>query len=585
MARIAVVDKSKCNPIKCGNYLCRSVCPINRTGDEECIVVNESDKKVNVVEGLCIDKCAICVKKCPFGALSIVNLPSELDTDPIHRYSENGFALYNLPTPIFGKVVGIIGRNGIGKSTAIKILAGLIKPNLGEFKEEVKQQQIIDYFKGTEAQGFFNKLFLGKIKVSYKPQQVDLIPKSFNGTVEELLKKADEKNELNKIVEILELKEILDRNIANVSGGELQRIAIAATVLKKANVYFFDEPTSYLDIKQRLKISKFIRSLADEKTAVMVIEHDLIILDYMTDLIHLMFGKEAMYGICSHVKTTKSGINTYLSGYSKDENMRFRDKAITFVKPNASEAIVGSLLTNWDKFDRKLGDFNLSSEAGEIHKDEVVGILGENGIGKTSFVKAFAGIDKIEKDKMKVPISYKSQYLEATDDLVINVLSTAIEKYTNQLIKPLELTKLFERNLNELSGGELQRVAIAVCLSQNAELFLLDEPSAYLDVEQRILISKIIKEMVGTYNKSAIVVDHDLLFIDYLSDNIIVFDGVPAIKGIARAPQPLVKGMDSFLKDLQISFRRDEENNRPRANKVDSQLDKKQKSEGKLYYV
>ena len=583
MVRIAIVDKSKCNPLKCGNYLCRSVCPVNRAGDDECIIIDEVDKKVKVVEELCIDKCSICVKKRPFHALTIVNLPSELETEPIHRYSENGFALYNLPVPIFGKVVGVIGRNGIGKSTALKILAGLIKPNLGNFKEKVQNKQIIDYFKGTEAQAFFEKLLAGEIKVSYKLQQVDLIPKAFDGTVLDLLKKSDEKSELDNIIDLLELRKVLDRDIKTVSGGELQRIAIAITVLKKANVYFFDEPTSYLDIKQRLKVSKFIRGLVNDQTAVMIIEHDLIILDYMADLIHLMFGKEAIYGICSHVKSTKLGINTYLLGYSKDENMRFRDKALTFVKPKTTETVAGPLITVWPKFDRKLGTFELKSEAGEVNDNQVIGILGENGIGKTSFVKTLAGVDSDIVD-VKVKLAYKAQYLETSDEIVVNVLQNAISKYTNQLIKPLDLEKLFERQLNELSGGELQRVAIAHCLSQDAELFLLDEPSAYLDVEQRILVSKVIREMVSTYSKSAIVVDHDLLFIDYLSDKLIIFEGEPAISGIAKTPTALVNGMNGFLRDLQITFRRDEENNRPRANKIDSQLDRKQKSDGTLYY-
>jgi len=582
MTRIAVIDKSKCNPAKC-NYICRSVCPINRAEESECIVIDDADKKVKVVEELCIDKCSICIKKCPFGALSIVNLPSELNEDPIHRYSENGFVLYNLPVPIFGKVVGVIGRNGIGKSTAVKILAGLIKPNLGKFDREVNNKEIVDYFKGTEAQSYFQKLLNKEIKVSYKPQQVDLIPKQFNGKVIDLLKKADEKNKLNEIVDTLDLKKILDRDIKNVSGGELQRIAIAVTVLRDANVYFFDEPTSYLDIKQRLKISKFIRSLANDKTAVMVIEHDLIILDYMADLIHLMFGKEAIYGITSHVKTTKVGINTYLSGYSKDENMRFRSKPINFIKPQTNESMTGQLLTQWPGFEKAFGSFKLKAESGKIHNDEVIGVLGENGIGKTSFVKTLANIDNND-EKIPVKISYKTQYLKAEDDLVINLLQEAIQKYNNQLIKPLGLEKLFTRNLQELSGGELQRVAIAHCLSKDADIFLLDEPSAYLDVEQRILVSKVINEIVYLKNKAAIVVDHDLLFIDYLSDKLIIFEGVPAEHGVANTPQTLVSGMTNFLKDLQISFRRDEENNRPRANKIDSQLDKQQKADGKLYY-
>ena len=263
--------------------------------------------------------------------------------------------------------------------------------------------------------------------------------------------------------------------------------------------------------------------------------------------------------------------------------MRFRDKAITFIKPKTTDALAGSLVTAWPKFERKLGTFDLKSESGEVNDNQVIGILGENGIGKTSFVKTLAGVDSDIVD-VKVKLAYKAQYLETSDELVVNLLQNAIAKYTNQLIKPLDLEKLFERKINELSGGELQRVAIAVCLSQKADLFLLDEPSAYLDVEQRILISKVIREMITTFNKSAIVVDHDLLFIDYLSDKLIVFEGEPAVSGIAKTPMALIEGMNGFLKDLQITFRRDEENNRPRANKIDSQLDRQQKSDGKLYY-
>ncbi len=580
MTRIAVVDKSKCNPVKC-NYLCRSVCPINRQGDSECILIDE-DKKIKINESLCIDKCSICVKKCPFDALSIVNLPAELDKKPIHRYTENGFALYNLASPLFNKVTGIIGRNGIGKSTAIKILAGLIKPNLGKFSKQTLNKEIIDYFKGTEAQEYFTKLLNNRIKSAFKPQQVDLIPKQFKGKVIELLKtiEKDEKR-IKDVSEKTDIIKILDRNIETISGGELQRVAITATILKKADVYFFDEPTSYLDIKQRLKISKTVQSLKNEKTAIVLIEHDLIILDYLSDLIYIMFGKQGIYGITSHVKTTKLGINTYLSGYSKDENIRFRDKPINFIKATVKDNMSGEVLTEWKEFETKLGNFQLKAKKGKIHKNEIIGVVGENGIGKTSFVKELAKNNNFDND---IKISYKAQYLKSNNSLVIDVLADAM-KYKNQLINPLQIEHILYRQLDELSGGELQRVAIALCLSRDADIYLLDEPSAYLDVEQRIQVGKVIKEFIYTYNKSAIIVDHDLLMIDYLSDRLIVFEGEPAIKGLANSPSSLEKGMNEFLKDLKITFRRDQETHRPRANKIDSRLDKQQKQEQKYYYT
>ncbi len=585
MTRIAVIEKDKCNPIGCGGHLCIKLCPINRTG-KECIIKGE-DNKPKIDEALCTG-CGICPNRCPFEAISIINLPEELKEDPIHRYGENGFHLWNLPTPLFGKVVGVLGRNGIGKSTAIKILSGMLKPNFGKEGEEASYEELIEHFKGTEAQIFFEKLKAGEVKVSFKPQQVDLIPKSQKGKVSDLLKKVDEKGELDKIAEILDITKILDHNIRDISGGELQRVAIAATVLKKANLYIFDEPTSYLDIKQRLKVSKFIRSLANKETAVLVVEHDLIILDYMTDMVHLMYGKPSVYGIVSMPKTTKAGINVYLSGFMKEENVRFRDYSIRFDERPPIKSKEAEVITSWSEVEKKLGKFSLKADEGSVHKNDIIGILGENGIGKTSFVKILAEEAKPDKGEVtkKVKVSYKPQYLESSsDELVINVIRDAVEKYTNQVINPLEIKPLFTKKLNELSGGELQRVSIAIALAKDADLFLLDEPSAYLDIEQRLIVSKVIRNLMEEKGKSALVVDHDLLFLDYLSKKLMVFDGEPAVNGEAKGPFSMEEGMTHFLKDLQITFRRDEENKRPRANKLDSVKDREQKKADKYYYI
>ncbi|MGV8150910.1 MAG: ribosome biogenesis/translation initiation ATPase RLI [Candidatus Woesearchaeota archaeon] len=583
MTRIAVIDKKKCNPIACGNYLCARVCPVNRMGDQ-CITAGP-DKKAQIDEKLCTG-CGICPKKCPFGAINIINLPEELKNEPIHRYGTNGFALYNLPTPVFGKVVGIIGRNGIGKTTALKILSNNLVANMGR-AHDADIKDVINYFKGSEAQAYFEKLRDKKIIISYKPQQVDQIPKQFDGTTRDLLKKADQKGQLEEISQLLELTQILDSHIKELSGGELQRVAIAATVLKKANVYFFDEPTSYLDIKQRMKIAKFIKGLADENTAVMVIEHDLIILDYMTDMMHLMYGHESVYGVVSGLKTTKNGINVYLSGFLKEENVRFRDHAIKFERYAQQKEGKPFVLTEWKNFEHKLGRFTLNSEPGEIFKGDVVGILGQNGIGKTTFVKILAGVlrtEEHEDNKLNLKVSYKPQYLQAGEELVITSLQRAIQKFEIEIIRPLNLKELFMRKLSELSGGELQKVAIAHCLSQDADIYLMDEPSAYLDVEQRLIVAKVIRDVMFTTGKSSMIVDHDLLFIDSLSDKLLIFEGQPAVSGLATKPCSMREGMNRFLEELNITFRRDEENHRPRINKEDSVKDRAQKSEGKRYY-
>ncbi|MFT4303165.1 MAG: ribosome biogenesis/translation initiation ATPase RLI [Candidatus Woesearchaeota archaeon] len=579
MARIAVVDNTKLKDLELKKHIV-SLCPVNRAG-KECMYIE--GEKLFINENLCIG-CGICTKKAP-ESIHIINLPEELEKQAIHRYGENEFKLYNLPIPIFGKVVGILGVNGIGKSTAIKVLAGILKPNLDKLGQEASYEDLINHFKGTEAQLFFEKLKSQEITLSYKPQQVEAIPKAHKGTVKELLTKADQKNQLNEIAIQLDIANILDNDIEKISGGELQRVAIAATVLKKANLYIFDEPTSYLDIKQRIKVSKFIKELANQDTAVMVVEHDLIILDYMTDLIHMMYGKENAYGIVGQPKTTKLGINVYLGGYLKEENIRFRNYPITFEQRTIEKLKKTAPLITWKNLKKKLGKFHLETNEGILQEEKVVGILGENGIGKTSFVKILAGV--IDKDEgeldEKIKVSYKPQYIEFKNVTVAEILINAM-KYKRNLIDDLNIEPLMHKHLNELSGGQLQRVAIAECLSKDADVYLLDEPSAYLDVEQRLKISKVIKEMMIIRKASAIVVDHDLLFIDYLSDELIVFDGIPAQLGKVNGPLEMEQGMNIFLEDLGITFRRDEENHRPRANKPSSQMDQKQKKEGKLYY-
>lgn len=596
MTRIAVIDKEKIKDKKEWYRLISAVCPVNRAG-KECVYMTK-EGEIGIDEELCIG-CGICVKRDSYQSIQIINLPEELKQDPIHRYSKNGFELFSLPIPIFNKVVGIVGVNGIGKSTAIQILAGVLEPNLGKLdKKKTNYNELIEYFKGTEAQIFFEKVKNKEIKISYKPQQVDLIPKKVKGKVKDLLKKVDEKKELNKIAKQLEIENILDNDIGKISGGELQRVAIAATVLKKANLIIFDEPSSYLDIKQRLRIAKFIKSLADEKTSVIVIEHDLIVMDYMADLIHIMYGKEGCYGIVSQLKSAKAGINAYLEGYLKEDNIRFRDHKIKFeVRPPFKKG-KENILAEWPVMEKKLGKFRLEVTEGSINRHEIVGIIGENGIGKTSFVKLLAGVEKPDKknfptenllnqgeSKSSISVSYKPQKLEAdSDELVINVLKDAIRRHTKDIINPLNIKELFMKKLNELSGGELQRVSIALALSRKYDLCLLDEPSAYLDVEQRLIVSKIIRNIAETKGISVLVVDHDLLFVDHLSNRLIVFEGEPALHGVEKGPFSMEQGMNSLLEDVAITVRRDEESGRPRINKPGSVKDRKQKGKGKYYY-
>lgn len=553
------------------------------------------DTKPIIVEALC-SGCGICVKKCPFSAISIVNLPDELEAECSHRFGPNTFKLYRLPTPSPDTVLGLLGKNGMGKTTALKILSGEIRLNLGNYEKPPEWNDIIRYFRGSTLQDYFQKMSEGRLKVVHKPQYVDKIPRVISGKVGELLEKVNERGAtLEVIAEQLELKKLWDRPLEALSGGELQRVAVAAAISRDADVYLFDEPSSYLDVKQRLEVARAIRSLKGEEKIVVIAEHDLAIIDYLSDQISIFYGEAGVYGIVSHVHGVRTGINIYLQGYIPDENIRFRREAIIFhEKPPTISLGVGETLLKWNTIEKTYEGFKLISYPGEVKKGEIIGILGPNGIGKTTFVKILAGIEKTDNGKefKGLEVSYKPQYISAEYEGTVQELLMSIAKeeftsgwYKAEILQPLGLNKILERNIAELSGGELQKTAIAACLSKKAELYLLDEPSAYLDVEERLNMTRTIRRVVETRSATAFVVEHDVVAQDFIADRLMVFTGEPGIKGLANPPASLRDGMNTFLKEMKVTFRRDPVTKRPRVNKEGSKLDKFQKEIGEYYYV
>lgn len=586
--RIAVLNRDRCQPKKC-DYLCIKFCPKVRTGDEA-IVIGERGKP-EISEILCAG-CGICVNKCPFDAIHIVNLPEELESGIVHRYGKNGFSLYGLPVPKRNRVVGLLGPNGIGKSTCLRILSGELKPNFGE-ERELEWDEIIKRFAGSELHEYFRRIANREIRVSVKPQYVDAIPKFYSGEVRELLERVDERGLLSELAEDLQLRKILDRELKHLSGGELQRVAIAATLMKEADFYFFDEITPYLDIYQRINATNVIREYTKNSSS-LVVEHDLAILDLLADVVHIGYGKPSVYGIITYPKSTRNGINQYLEGYLPEENMRIRSEPISFEVRAPVEESEKEILVTFQNIVVEFEKFSLRVESGEIRKGEVIGVLGPNGIGKSTFAKVLAGVLKPKSGEISgdVRVSYKPQYLSGEGDerTVRELLSSLTPQfgtsyYDSEFLRPLQLREILDSRICDLSGGELQRVAIAATLSREAELYLLDEPSAHLDVEQRVGVTRVLRRFSESSERSILVVDHDIYMIDLLAERLMIFEGEPGVRGEASRPLSMREGMNRFLKSLGITFRRDEETGRPRINKMDSQMDRWQKSIGEYYYV
>ncbi len=590
--RVAVLDKELCQPKKCG-LECIKYCPVNKSG-ADCIILNEEIKKAQIDEDIC-NGCGICVKVCPFDAITIINLASELATDKVHQYGINSFRLYKLPTPRKGEVVGLLGRNGMGKSTVVNILSGNLKLNLGNYNEPPDWDDILKYYSGTELKSHFEKIKDNQIKASIKPQQVYNVAKAFDGTTKELLEKYDERGVSRDLVKELGLQNSLENHLKELSGGELQRLAVAVATSKEADFYFFDEPSSYNDVFQRTSVARVIHSLTKIGKSVMVVEHDLTLLDYLSDYVDVLYGEPAAYGIVSNILSTKVGINTFLDGYLANENVRFRDKKFTFDASSSTteQFQQGEEIISYPLLEKKFPSFSVSIEPGKVRKGEVLGIMGANALGKTTMMKMIAGVEKPDSGEIdkKVKIAYKPQYLTSDVDVeVISVLDNANEIpimgsiEEEQIVEPLKIKKLYNKSVKNLSGGELQKVAVVSCLLQKADVYALDEPSAFMDVEDRIAIAKFIQKFVRSYGKSAIIIDHDLLLMDLISDSMVIFEGTSGVEGHATSPLSKTKAMNQFLKSLEITFRRDEKTLRPRVNKDASRLDKQQKDSGNYYY-
>jgi ATP-binding cassette subfamily E protein 1 len=485
-----------------------------------------------------------------------------------------------------------------------------LKPNLGKYDAPPDWQQILSHFRGSELQSYFTKMLEDSLKAMMKPQYVDKIPKQVSGQVGEILEKKDDRESRERYSKELELSHLQERQIKDLSGGELQRFAIAILCVQACDVYMFDEPSSYLDVRQRLNAARVIRELLGLNNYIVVVEHDLAVLDYLSDFVCCLWGQAGGYGVVTMPFSVREGINIFLDGFVPTENLRFREVSLTFrVAEEADDRLdERNSKTDYPDLKKLMGTFKLEVKAGDFSDSEIIVMLGQNGTGKTTFIRMLAGLlkpdppdepkepnedgEEEEEGLPKMNISYKPQTIGAkfegsVNDLLMMKIRDAYmhPQFQTDVTKPMLIDPIKDQNVQHLSGGELQRVAITLALGKPADIFLIDEPSAYLDVEQRIVAARVIKRFILHAKKTAFVVEHDFIMATYLADRVIVYEGEPGVHCIASKPMSLLEGMNKFLAQLEISFRRDPTNFRPRINKIDSQKDAEQKKSGNYFVL
>ena len=206
------------------------------------------------------------------------------------------------------------------------------------------------------------------MKALIKVQNVDSIlkdPKISEMVVGKRLQIIDKKGVLNEVVEALDLKNVMEREVGQLSGGELQRFVIAITCLQEAEIYMFDEPTSYLDIRQRLKAANMIRSLSNPDIYVIAVDHDMTIIDYLSDIVSVFYGQPGAYGVVTVPFTVKEGINIYLSGEIPSEKIKFRNESITINKiENLQASTDEKIIYSYPAMVKTLDTFRLEVQPG-----------------------------------------------------------------------------------------------------------------------------------------------------------------------------------------------------------------------------
>ena len=348
-----------------------------------------------------------------------------------------------------------------------------------------------------------------------KIQYVDQIPRHLRGQVQKLLEARNERGVMEEVCTALELNHLMSRDLDQLSGGELQRFAIAMTTISKGDVYMYDEPSSYLDVKQRLRAAEVIRSVLNAKagTYVIVVEHDLAVLDYLSDFVCVLYGRPGAYGVVTMPFNVRDGINVFLAGFIPTENLRFREMELSFkVAQTAEDAQKRGKRDGHFTYEAmtktlqgKGHTFKLHVEAGNFSESEIIVMLGENGTGKTTFIRMLAGLMKCDEEEAgrestipALSVSYKPQtispkFVGSVESLFQMKIRTSYmhPQFQTDVLKPMCIDGIMEQPVNVLSGGELQRVAIVLALGKPANIYLIDEPSAYLDSEQRIVCARV----------------------------------------------------------------------------------------------
>ncbi|WP_071125860.1 ABC transporter ATP-binding protein [Peptoniphilus lacydonensis] len=435
------------------------------------------------------------------------------------RYDEdNSSVLENIDLEIYeGELVVITGLSGCGKTTLTRILNGLIPNHYnGILNGEVKllDKNLMDYRKGELAK-YIGNVFQNpsdQFFATIADEEVAFVGENLGMPLDKLKLKTKE------TFEKMGISDLMDRKLSELSGGQKQKVAIASTLLYDTKIIFFDEPSSNLDYHGILQFKDILSNLRKMGKTVIIAEHRLFFLNDLYDrLIYMKNG--TIERIFSRGELTEDACKEYGLRAINYKSL----KAENLVCPQEQALEVSGL-------NIKIGNNELITNLYfSLNSGEIMAIIGQNGIGKTTLGKTLSGLiknnGKTSYGKNKKERLKNSYYMMQDVDYQIffdTVENELLQKdrinddgYLDRLRKELKHIDLWENRYDHpqnLSGGQKQRLALLTACLSGRKLIILDEPTSGLDYKRMNDISQIIKRYSKTYPFAIITHDIELIF-------------------------------------------------------------------------
>lgn len=430
-----------------------------------------------------------------------------------------------------GECILLCGRSGCGKSTLLKLINGIIPEFYdGEISGSVMVNGMNTFTTPIyELSKNVGSVFQNPKTQFYTTNTTDEIAFGLEnfGIKREVINKR-----LIEVEKELKLEHLMNRNIFELSGGEKQKIAIASIYALNPEIYVLDEPSSSLDIKTMNELSHIITKLKSIGKTIVIAEHRLWYLKDIVDrAIYIEDGK-------------------IIKEYSIDEidNLREAERMRTGLRHTNYKSIKAyvpsetvcneNLLKVENLIFRKSAKTILHIDNLKFHYGNIIGIIGENGIGKSTFAKIVCGLYRESKGeflKKNKRFSSRSRLKESllimqevncqlfTDSVYDELLLTSKTKDKNVIddwIDDMDLKNISERSPHTLSGGQKQRVIILSALLSDKEILFFDEPTSGLDYRNMMIVAKNIKK-VKEENRLILIISHDTEFLESVCDTVI----------------------------------------------------------------